>query len=156
LNPGRGLPPECETIDLRTPTGERIDLTGEWAGSGGLAASTFERTWLNQIGDCVYGSVLGGAFVRDADSDASLTNLSGRLGSDFRIEFEVVMVFQDTQFAFGEYSAMVMVIEWDADGRIRLREDRDPGETASRCPQGSVACPAPVIWYRVDEPPVSS
>jgi len=157
LNPGRGLPPECETIDLRTPAGERIDLTGEWADSGGELAGMFERTWLNQIGDCVYGSVLGGAFVRDAELvEASLTNLSGRIGSDFRIEFEVVMVFQDTLFAFGEYSAMAMVIEWDDDGRIRLREDRDPGETASRCPQAALSCPAPVIWYRVDEPPAPS
>ena len=140
MNPGRGLPPECETIDLRTPAGERIDLTGEWADSGGELAGMFERTWLNQIGDCVYGSVLGGAFVRDAELvEASLTNLSGRIGSDFRIEFEVVMVFQDTLFAFGEYSAMAMVIEWDDDGRIRLREDRDPRETASRCPQAALS-----------------
>jgi len=159
VNPARGLPPGCETIDLRSPTGERIDLTGEWAGSGGGLANTFERTWLNQIGDCVYGSVLGGAFVREAEFaefvEASLTNLSGRIGSDFRIEFEVVMVFQDTQFAFGEYSAMAMVIEWDDDGRLRLREDREPGDRASRCVQANIGCPSPVIWYRVDEAPSS-
>jgi hypothetical protein len=156
LDPGRGLPPGCETIDLRSPSGERIDLTGEWADSGGGLADTFERSWLNQIGDCVYGSVLGGAFVRDGDVEASLTNLSGSVGSDFRIEFEVVMVFQDTQFAFGEYSIMPMVIEWDADGRMRLREDREPGDAAGRCiyvPQ--LTCPSPVIWYRVDDGPPS-
>ncbi len=151
FNPGRGLPPGCETIDLRSPSGERIDLTGEWAGGGALAYSV-ERAWLNQIGDCVYGSVLGGAFVRDGDVEARLTNLSGRIGSDFRIEFEVVMVFQDTQFAFGEYSGIVMVIEWDAEGRIQLREDREPGDVASRC-VSQVACPNPVIWYRLDDSP---
>lgn len=157
VNTGRGLPPGCETIDLRSPTGERIDLTGGWAGSGELA-NTVERAWLNQIGDCVYGSVLGGVFVRDAESlvEASLTNLSGRVGSDFRIDFEVVMVFQDARFEFNEYSAMAMVIEWDADGRIQLREDREPGDMAGRCaqtPQGY--CPNPVIWYRVDDTPPS-
>jgi len=155
LNPGRGLPPGCETIDLRSPTGERIDLTGEWAGSGELA-NTIERAWLNQIGDCVYGSVLGGAFVRDAEFEASLTNLSGRVGSDFTIDFEVVMVFQDARFAFGEFSDMAMVIEWDADGRMQLREDREPGGVAGRCihsPQ--FPCPNPVIWYRVDDTPGS-
>jgi hypothetical protein len=156
VNPAPGLPPGCETIDLRSPTGERIDLTGEWADSGGGLADTFERSWLNQIGDCVYGSVLGGAFVRDGDVEASLTNLSGRVGSDFRIEFEVVMVFQDAQFAFGEYSIMPMVIEWDAEGRIRLREDREPGDVAARCAQNpQITCPSPVIWYRVDDGPPS-
>ena len=155
LNPARGLPPGCETIDLRGPTGERIDLTGEWAGSGELAHS-IERAWLSQIGDCVYGSVLGGAFLRDAAPEAYLVNLSGRIGSDFRIEFEVVMVFQDTQFAYGQYSAVPMVIEWDAEGRIQLREDREPGDVASRCVESPrLSCPNPVIWYRVDEAPPS-
>jgi hypothetical protein len=155
VNPAPGLPPGCETIDLRSPTGERIDLTGPWAGSGELA-NTIERAWLNQIGDCVYGSVLGGAFVRDAESlvEASLTNLSGRVGSDFTIEFDVVMVFQDARFAFNEYSAMAMVIEWDSDGRIRLREDREPGDAAGRCAANpQFYCPNPVIWYRTDDAP---
>ena len=155
LSPGLGLPPGCQTIDLRGPTGERIDLTGEWAGSGQLA-NPIERAWLNQIGDCVYGSVLGGAFVRDTEVEASLTNLSGRVGPDFRIEFEVLLVFQDTRFAFGEFSDVAMVIEWDADGRMQLREDREPGDVAGRCihsPQ--FPCPDPVIWYRVDDTPGS-
>jgi hypothetical protein len=152
LSAARGLPPGCETIDLRSPTGERIDLTGEWAADGATLAGPVERAWLSQIGDCVYGSVLGGAFVRDAELEASLTNLSGRVGSDFRIDFDVIMVFQDAQFTFSEYSAMPMVIEWDADGRIQLREDREPGDAAGRCalnPQ--LTCPSPVTWYRVDE-----
>ncbi|MEK6191451.1 MAG: hypothetical protein AABM41_03890 [Chloroflexota bacterium] len=146
-----GLPPGCETIDLRSPTGERIDLTGEWAGTGILAGES-ESAWLQQIGDCVYGSVVG-TFVRDAEVEASLTNLSGHLGSDFRIGFETVIVSQPQIFALGTYSTMVMRIEWDADGRIRLREDREPGEAAGRCIQGY--CPNPVIWYRVDEAPPS-
>ncbi|MGH2395044.1 MAG: hypothetical protein ACRDGH_16390 [Candidatus Limnocylindria bacterium] len=154
-NGARGLPPGCETIDLRGPTGERVDLRGEWAGSGVLAYEG-ERAWLSQIGNCVYGSVLGGAFVREGEVEATLANLRGRVGSDFRIELEVVFVFQDVRFPFGEYSAMPMVIEWDADGRIRLREDRVPGDAAGRCihvPQ--LPCVNPVIWYRVDDVPPS-
>jgi hypothetical protein len=155
LIPGADFRPGCETIDLRSPTGERIDLTGEWAGSGELA-NTIERAWLNQIGDCVYGSVLGGAFVRDAEFEASLTNLSGRVGSDFTIDFEVVMVFQDARFAFGEFSDMALAIEWDADGRMQLREDREPGGVAGRCIHSPhFPCPNPVIWYRVDDTPGS-
>jgi hypothetical protein len=150
--PGSGVALDCQPIDLRAPTGEGVDLTGEWAGTGELAQS-IERAWLNQSGDCVNGAVLGGAFVSEAELGASLTNLSGRIGSDFRIEFDVVMVFQDARFAYGEQSRMVMLIEWDDDGRMRLREDRAPGETAGRCTQSQFDCPAPVIWYRLDDSP---
>jgi hypothetical protein len=150
-----GLPPGCETIDLRSPTGERVDLTGVWVGDGELA-NRVEQAWLNQIGDCVFGSVLGGAFVEDTEPEASLTNLNGRVGSNFRIEFEVIMVFQDARFAFGEFSAMPMLIEWDAEGRMRLREDREPGDVAGRCIHSpTFPCPDPVIWYRVDDTPGS-
>jgi hypothetical protein len=146
-----GLPPGCETIDLRSPTGERIDLTGEWAGTGILAGES-ESAWLQQIGDCVYGSVVG-SYVTGELSEGTITNLSGRVGVDFRIGFETVIVSQPQFFPLGTYSTMVMRIEWDADGRIRLREDREPGEAAGRCVQGY--CPSPVIWYRVDEDPPS-
>ena len=152
--PVSGLPLGCHPIDLRDPTGERIDLTGEWTGSGILAGDQ-ERAWLNQIGDCVYGSVMGGEFLGEPGPGATITNLSGRIGADFRIEADIAIVLQEAQFAFGEYSTMEMVIEWDADGRIRLREDREPGERASRCVIATFECPAPVIWYRVDEPPPS-
>jgi hypothetical protein len=155
VNPAPGLPPGCETIDLRSPTGERVDLTGVWVGDGELA-NRVEQAWLNQIGDCVFGSVLGGAFVEDTEPEASLTNLNGRVGSNFRIEFEVIMVFQDARFAFGEFSAMPMLIEWDAEGRMRLREDREPGDVAGRCIHSpTFPCPDPVIWYRVDDTPGS-
>jgi hypothetical protein len=33
----QGLPPGCQVIDLRSPTGEAVDLTGVWAGDGILA-----------------------------------------------------------------------------------------------------------------------
>ena len=154
-NTARGLPPGCETIDLRSPTGERIDLTGAWAGSGILAGESEAATWLQQVGDCVYGSVVGSGMLGDPLA-GTITNLSGRVDPDFEIDFEVVIVSQPQVLPFGTYSTMVVRIEWDDDGRIRLREDRDPGETASRCPQAALSCPAPVIWYRVDEPPAPS
>jgi len=152
VNPARGLPPGCETIDLRSPTGERIDLTGEWAGTGILAGES-ESVWLQQIGDCVYGSVVS-SYVTGELSEGTITNLSGRVGLDFRIGLEIVIVSQPQLFPWGTYSTMMMRIEWDADGRIRLREAREPGEAAGRCihsPQ--FFCPDPVIWYRVDDSP---
>jgi len=148
VNTARGLPPGCETIDLRGPTGERIDLTGEWTGSSRLFNLT-EVALLNEVGGCVYGSVTG----VDHDGSETISNLSGRLSSDFTIEFDVVIVYQQTTFPLGEYSSMVMLIEWDDQGRIRLREDREPGEVASRCTDSRFECPIPVIWYRVDDAP---
>ena len=146
----RGLPPGCQVIDLRGPTGERIDLTGEWAGTGFLAGHD-ETTWLIQVGDCVYGSVAGGEISRGPGR--TVANLRGRVGADFVIGLEVVIVTQGDQALFGEYSAMEMLIEWDGEGRLRLREDREPGETAGRCIQSQFECPAPLIWYRVGDSP---
>jgi len=152
LNRGRGLPPGCETIDLRGPTGERIDLTGEWTGSSRLFNEfDTEVALMNEVGGCVYGSVTG----VDPDGSETISNLSGHLSSDFTIEFDIVIVYQQTPFPFGEYSSMVMLIEWDDQGRIRLREDREPGEVAGRCTDSRFQCPIPVIWYRVDDRPPS-
>ncbi|MGH2488989.1 MAG: hypothetical protein ACRDFR_05175, partial [Candidatus Limnocylindria bacterium] len=64
LSPGLGLPRGCQTIDLRGPTGERIDMTGEWSG-GGVLVGDGEVAWLKQIGDCVYGSVVGAWFSEE-------------------------------------------------------------------------------------------
>jgi len=149
-----GLPPGCAPIDLRSPTGERIDLTGEWAGSGVLAWER-ETVWLNQLGDCVYGSVVGGDPLGERGLEGTLTNVSGRIGSDFRVRFEIVIVHQPPVFALGVYSTMDMSIEWDADGRMRIREDRELGETAGRCIQLRFDCPDPVIWYSVEDAPPS-
>jgi hypothetical protein len=150
--PADGIPTGCQPIDLRSPTGERILLTGVWEGTGVLAWEG-ETAWLHQIGDCVYGSAIGGEFFGEPGSEGTLTNLSGRVGSDFRIDFEIVIVSQPEIFAFGVYSTMEMLIEWEADGRMRLREDRTRGETAGRCVQMRFECPDPVIWYRVDDSP---
>ncbi|MGH2484186.1 MAG: hypothetical protein ACRDE9_06995 [Candidatus Limnocylindria bacterium] len=150
VNAARGLPPGCETIDLRSPTGERVDLTGEWTGSSTLFNEATEVTLMNELGGCVYGSVTG----VDPDGSETISNLSGHLSSDFTIEFDIVIVYQQTTFLlFGEYSSMVMLIEWDDQGRIRLREDREPGELAGRCTDSRFQCPLPVIWYRVDDAP---
>jgi hypothetical protein len=142
------LPPDCPPIDLRGPSGELIDLDGEWAGSGVLAQDN-EIALLNQIGECVYGSVSG----YDSDGATAVTNLTGLLQPDFGMDVEVAIVHQTGVFKFGELSAMVMVVEWDDAGRLRLREVRDPGQRAGRCIQLQFDCPAPVIWYRTDETP---
>jgi hypothetical protein len=144
-----GLALDCQPMELRAPTGEVIDLTGTWAGSGVLVGDD-ETAWLNQIGDCVFGSVIGGDPVGELVGRESITNLTGRLSADFRIEFDVAILAQADVFQMGEHSTMVVLIEWDDDGRLRLREDRARGATAGRCIQARFDCPDPVIWYRLD------
>lgn len=112
-----------------------------------------ETAWLNQLGDCVYGVVLNGVYNGATGTEGSLANLTGHLRPDFIVEFRVVYVVQQTVFKYGEYSAVNMLVEWDADGRIRLREDREPGETPARCIQSILDCPDPVLWYRAEDGP---
>lgn len=142
----------CEAIELRAPTGEVVDLNGTWAGSGILAGDD-EVAWLNQIGDCLYGAVIGRDPVGDLVAGESITNLTGRVRADFTIEVDVVIVAQTDVFRLGERSTLVVLIEWDDDGRMRLREDRARGATAGRCIQSQFECPDPFIWYRVDDFP---
>jgi hypothetical protein len=148
-----GMPPGCTSIDLRAPSGEVVDLTGEWAGDGVLTGDN-EVASLSQIGDCVYGTVSGRSLFGDPPGAYQVsTVLRGRIAHDFTIAFEVVVVKQAPFLGFAEYSEVPMLVDWDEDGRIFLKEDREPGITAPRCVPLSVPCLDPVLWYRVDEAP---
>lgn len=151
-----GAPQGCEPVELRGPDGGRVDLSGAWAGSGVLAIDADEVAVFNQIGSCVYGSVT----ELDENGHLALTNLSGRVNPDFTVALEVVAIETADpeavgQIGFGlpEYRTVVMVIEWDAEGRLRLREDREPGEAADICTRAGASCPDPVIWYAVESGP---
>jgi hypothetical protein len=151
-----GLPPTCAPIDLRSPDGGVIDLTGVWAGSSRIAGSE-ETAQLLQMGDCVYASVNGENSIYSIAGIETraeiLTVLVGHLRPDFAVTFEVLVVSQPVWNGIAEYSPMVMVVEWDdATGQIRLREDREPGTVAQRCLVAREFCTTPVIWYRVAGP----
>jgi hypothetical protein len=142
------LPAGCAPIDLRGPDGERVDLTGTWAGTGAAAlVIETETAHLTQIGDCVRGVVVGEDSV---DGSRSIANLVGQLRPDFFMDTEVVFVLQEGVFPYGEYSTMVVAIEWDDDGELRLRELRDAGAAAGRCVTATLQCPEPFVWYRVE------
>jgi hypothetical protein len=90
------------------------------------------------------------------DPETFVVDLGGGINPTFTVDLEVVFVHQDARFPFTPYSTMEMAIEWDSDGRIRLREVRDPTERAGRCAaQPQFDCPPPVIWYRVGKGPSS-
>lgn len=150
---GTGLPPGCQPIDLRDPSGARVDLTGEWEGVDVLAAPD-ERVWLQQIGDCLYGSVFGVFRPPSDDPETFVVDLGGHVFADFTVDLDVVFVYQENVvFPFAPYSTMEMIIEWDSNGQIRLREDREVNERAGRCASTDLQCPLPVIWYRAGEAP---
>ena len=52
--PAGNLPPGCEPIDLRTPSGERIVLDGAWTEVGTAAQPM--TWWIRTQGDCVWGA----------------------------------------------------------------------------------------------------
>jgi hypothetical protein len=66
-----------QPIDLRTPQGERIDLTGTWQGGG-----TFHE--VRQAGDCVWW-VGSSSLPEEELGSAWLLTFTGRLGADFTL-----------------------------------------------------------------------
>jgi hypothetical protein len=158
------LPPGCEPIDLRGPDGGPIDLTGAWSGppdSAGFYQSTNETTWIRQVGDCLWAAIMDAEFRSDpnyvGDFDLPAGNLgtfSGRITSDFVVEGDLVSIRHGSPLAPTTFVPIRMLIEFDSDGEIVLREDRDPSDLSPRCygmPGSDPFCPTEVILYRVDD-----
>jgi hypothetical protein len=156
------LPPGCEPIDLRGPDGRPIDLTGAWSGppdSVGFYQSPNETTWIRQVGDCVWAAIMDAEFrsdpnyVGDFDLPAgNLGTLSGRITSDFAIEGDLVSIRHGSPLAPTIFVPLRMLIEFNSDGEIVLREDRDPSVLGPRCyafTGSDPFCPAPVLLHRV-------
>jgi hypothetical protein len=157
------LPPGCEPIDLRSPNGQQIDLTGAWTGPQpwvGFFQSPTEMTWIRQLGDCLWGSVMDAEFRSDPNFQGTfeqrggnLGTMHGRITSDFSIEAQLVSIRHGSPAAPAPVAAIRLVIEFGPDGETRLREDRDPDQFSTRCyeVQGDPYCPAPVILHRVED-----
>ena len=152
---GADLPTGCAPIDLQSPIGERVDLGGVWVAVEGVLVDPLETAWLFQAGDCLYGSVMDTEFLRRTAGDrGALANLSGRLTSAFTIPTDVLILVHPPGVArMLSTSQMTLLIEWDADGRIRLREDRMEGEPAERCGDFVDACPDPLMLMREGDAP---
>lgn len=74
---GSGSADTCSPIDLRSPIGDRIDLTGTWEGSVFL-------NHVRQVGDCVWWIGYGRWPGTEPGELATLT-FFGRLTSDFTL-----------------------------------------------------------------------
>jgi hypothetical protein len=143
------LPPGCEPIDLRAPTGERIELNGAWAEVG--TAGDLMTWWIRTEGDCVWGAGYIDEVPPEGSDDArpdQVQSLAGRLGSDLVITGEIISLGALPFGAPGDplrYSPLRMLIDVDDAGDITLREDRQPGVTGPRCPDPGGYCPAPLV-----------
>jgi hypothetical protein len=139
-NLGGGFPTGCAPVDLLGPDGDAVDLTGEW--STNPEFSSTGAVYLNQIGGCLFGSYQDSYVGGFSQDEASIATLNGTLHSDFTVDVDLVFVFQDPLPVFAEFSRMAMNIEWDDEGRIRLREVREPGMRAGRCVEVIIECPS--------------
>jgi hypothetical protein len=143
------LPPGCEPIDIRTPSGARIVLDGAW-----IEVDTPVQPmtwWIRTQGDCVWGA----GQVDDVPPDRTISavpdlvqSLAGHIGSDLVITGEILWLGPMPIAAPSipsRYAPLRMLIDVDDTGRILLREDREPGVSGPRCPAPGGYCPAPLV-----------
>ena len=140
------LPPGCQPIDLRSPAGDAVELTGIWIQDADEGRQP-SKWWIRAFGDCVWGSGIYDAYTEDEFFVAeSVQVLLGRMGSDFVIDGAIALVGPHPDFATSESFAEVrLLIEFDSEGEITLREDRAPGVQGARCPDPVGYCPAPLL-----------
>ena len=114
-----------------------------------------------QIDDCVWGAIIDGDFqspmVAAPAGARNLGTLNARITRDFALEGDLFTLVSGVGVP-GPRSPIRLLIEWQAHGQIRLREDRDPNVQGPRCnsaPGGAAFCPDPVILYRVEDDPLA-
>jgi hypothetical protein len=144
------LPSGCDPIDLRSPDGQAVDLNGTWiqGGEGGRTAATW---WIRTVGDCIWGTGIFDDYTegRGVDQPDSVQGLQGRMGDDFVIDSTIVFLGPHPGRAILQYRAEVRIIlDFDDDGQIILREDREPGVAGPRCPDPVNYCPPPLVLRR--------
>jgi hypothetical protein len=151
-----GLPPGCELIDMHRPNGERLVLDGTWFAET-HTSNVPETWWIRTLGNCLWGAgAVGGvdrADLFDRNDPGRIQTLRGTIISqDFAVEGEIVRVGTPSAFEASEqiYSPIRLLIDFDADGSLVLREDRVFGETAPFCAGATVYC-MPILVLRPAE-----
>jgi hypothetical protein len=139
-----GLPPGCGPIELRGPSGKRVELDGQWIEVDRVGEPM--TWWIRTQGDCVWGNGLADV---ETLGPHQVQGLSGVIGSDFVITGEILMLGPSDE-ATTPYSPLRMLIEFGAADEIFLREDRRPTVQGPRCPDPPNYCPAPLVLERAD------
>lgn len=118
--PGSLSPPgaadACEPIDLITPTGSRLDLSGTWSGPIGVH-------YVRQVGSCVWWILLG----TDREGTHPAIVFRGELASDFTITGEWMVVMRPTYIAEPLNGDVTFDIELGSDGETIRLVSHDPG-----------------------------
>jgi hypothetical protein len=78
---------ECPSIDLRTPQGTRIDLTGAWS-TGSAEAGDRVKYEIRQSGECLWGQAFS-AYQGQEPGESFDMILVGTVRSDFTVEVEL-------------------------------------------------------------------
>jgi len=89
--PPISLANDCSDVDLRTPTGQRVDLTGLWQG-GDL------RHYVGQEGDCVWWVGLS-SDPGEPPGAFEILSFQGHIGSDLTLTGEWADVYFVKRFA---------------------------------------------------------
>jgi hypothetical protein len=147
------LPPGCELIELRSPSGALVELDGAWTEVG--TAGDPMTWWLRTEGSCVWGAGYVDEVAPEGSGDGQLgqvQSLSGVIGSDFVITGEIILLGEPIPhcLCLTRYSPLRMLIEFDDAGEIRLHEDREPGVTGPRCTDAVINCLTPLVLQPVD------
>lgn len=107
-------PAECLELDLRTPAGTRVDLTGTWT-TGSVDAGSQVMYELHQQGECLWGRAFS-AFGDQEPAESFDIILVGTIQSDFTVDLDLLELRLGNPFgypAFGRASA-TLGIEFEA------------------------------------------
>jgi hypothetical protein len=162
------LPASCAPIDLRSPEGQKVDLTGVWAARPpevGFFLSPNEMTWIHQEGTCVWAAMLDAEFRADPDYAGTLEARGGNLGTfqgqvsaDLVVVGDLVAIRIGNPFTPTAVAPIRLKIVFQPNGEFSLREEREREGFGPRCyrlPAGDSFCPDRVILFRVREVPES-
>jgi hypothetical protein len=151
------LPTGCEPAPaLKAPDGSTVILDGTWTAET-HTSSLPETWWFRTVGDCLWGAgavgARGDAELFDSPDPGRVQTLRGTIGRDFVVEGEIIRV-ATPGFATGferPYSPLRLLIEFDADGTVVLREDREYGVGGPRCGDPNVFCIPVLVLRPADE-----
>jgi hypothetical protein len=149
-----GLPEGCQPITLLDPAGTPIQLDGFWLEDAPTDGASHMEWWIRVLGDCVWGSGSVSAIEIPPMQLGDVQVLRGRLGNDYVIDGEIVLLGVSDSFRSDPvYAPVRMLIEFDDDNGVVLREDREPGETGPRCVDPVQACIRPLVLRPATEIP---
>lgn len=142
----------CPQIDLRSPTGVRVDLSGAWEEH--ISDDQPPRMWwIRQVGTCVWAATMSPDFPSSDVDGYDLQVMRGVVDSSFVIRGEITEVapMRQPEITIWPVAASVrFLIDFDEAGQVVIREDRAAGIEGPRCPDPAFHCLPPSVLTRAD------